>query len=195
MQIYFSAEPQSSPKHCHFHYPNSLWGHKKTLIFLEVLKPEMRPWNRNKQKKTKTDPNNRRTSQFQGIPEVKAHCRNATSCISILSISRVPHQVKSIAAIVRKLSVIRRAMPDLTRERIWSHSSWAAGRSPGCAWLPATEPCCWKDPAPCQGLQPTSFLWTLSTETLHATEKRNMWSLLDRICSCRATILISSVHC
>lgn len=122
MQIYFSAVPQSSPKHCHFHYPNSLWGHyediKRHWFFLGVLKPEMRPWNRNKQKKN-PDPNNLRTSQFQGIPKVKAHGRNATSCISILFLLRVPDQVKSIAAIVRKLSVIRRPMPDLTRERIW----------------------------------------------------------------------------
>lgn len=58
MQMYYSAMPQSSPKHCHFHYPNSLTlpislrRPKKTLIFLEVLKPETRSQNRKKQKKT-----------------------------------------------------------------------------------------------------------------------------------------------
>jgi len=44
MQMYYSAMPQSSPKHCHFHYPHSLTlpislrGPKKTLIFFRGFK-------------------------------------------------------------------------------------------------------------------------------------------------------------
>lgn len=132
----------------------SLWGHKKRLIFLEVLKPEIRLWKRNKQKKN-PNPNNQRTLQLQDIPQLKAHCRNATSCISILFILRVPHQVKSNAEIVRKLSVIRRPMSDLSRE-CGDTPPTAPSTSLVCAWLAATEPL--TATYPCQGLHPVSFL-------------------------------------
>lgn len=110
----------------------SLWAHKKRPIFLEVLKPEIRLWKTNKKKKKKNlNPNNQRTLQLQGLPQLKAHCRNATSCISILFILRVPHQVKSNAEIVRKLSVIRSPMPDLSREGMRWHSSHSTKHEPG----------------------------------------------------------------
>lgn len=56
MQIYYSAMPQSSPNTVtsisprSLTVPISLRGPKKTLIFLEVFKPETRPWNWNKPK-------------------------------------------------------------------------------------------------------------------------------------------------
>lgn len=63
-------------------------------------------------------------------PKPVPRCRNATSCILILFTQRVLHRVKSIANVVRKVSVIRRPMLSPSTDRIPLYASHRTGYKP-----------------------------------------------------------------